>query len=156
MIKLTASEKKRFEEKFKINQETGCWEWTASTTKGYGTIKIRGAKKSAHRISYELYVGPIGSLQVCHKCDNPICVNPKHLFLGTQKDNIHDMIAKGRDNFGTNLKSMNQEGNNKAGKKVMAEGIVYGSYSEAGRALGVSDNAIRKRIKKGLDGYKKL
>jgi hypothetical protein len=76
-----------------------CWPWIATTTHwfGYGRLEIKGKIFAAHRISYELANGPIpDGLFVLHRCDNPPCVNPHHLFLGTQKDNIGDASAKGR------------------------------------------------------------
>lgn len=80
-----------------------CWEWQASCYKnGYGQTSIKYADGSrsmglAHRAAYELTYGPIfGNLNVCHSCDNPKCCNPRHLFLGTTRDNIDDKIAKGR------------------------------------------------------------
>lgn len=78
----------------------GCWEWQASTNKnGYGRFQIHPKTYKAHRISYFLIHGDIPADKVvCHRCDNPRCVNPFHLFLGTCKENTHDMISKGRLN----------------------------------------------------------
>jgi hypothetical protein len=69
----------------------------AKTSKGYGQIHRHGMTAYAHHVAYELLVGSIPEgLQVLHHCDNPSCVNPEHLFLGTARDNTHDMMAKGR------------------------------------------------------------
>jgi len=88
----------RFKSKIKFNLQTDCWEWVAGKGNfGYGSFWMNGKSLSAHRASYELFneIHP-GSAYVLHKCDNPACCNPKHLFLGTQKDNMVDMISKGR------------------------------------------------------------
>lgn len=76
-----------------------CWIFLQTdTVTGYGKFAFKGKRYYAHRVSYELYKGPIPTGQrVLHKCDNPPCCNPDHLFLGDQQDNVQDMIAKGRD-----------------------------------------------------------
>lgn len=75
-----------------------CWEWQGyRIDKGYGRLRHEGGKKLAHRVSYEAFVGAIpDGMCVLHKCDNPPCVNPDHLFLGTNLDNVKDCINKGR------------------------------------------------------------
>ena len=80
--------------------EQGCWEWQRSCTRdGYGVLGIgRNNQWRAHRAAYEEFVGPIpDGMLVCHHCDNPRCINPAHLFLGTAKDNMQDKSAKGRN-----------------------------------------------------------
>ncbi len=90
----------RFNDKYVV-ASSGCWEWTASKHRqGYGRLRLgkKGGKTlQAHRVSYELFNGPIpDGVLVCHVCDNPSCVNPTHLFLGTHKDNMTDKYNKGR------------------------------------------------------------
>jgi len=92
--------RQRFEAKCDRRAPNECWIWKASiNNKGYGLLSPGGTthKKLAHRISYELFIGPIPEdTLVLHQCDNPRCVNPEHLFLGTHKDNYDDMVRKGR------------------------------------------------------------
>jgi hypothetical protein len=86
----------------RVRRGDGCWEWTGTVLNtGYGQLGFfRNGKRTnhaAHRLSYEINKGPIPrGLFVCHHCDNPRCVRPEHLFLGTAKDNSQDMVAKGR------------------------------------------------------------
>jgi hypothetical protein len=77
-----------------------CWIWPQNTKSGYGMFGVGGRKVYAHRYAYQIMNGPIPpGMFVCHKCDNPPCVNPDHLFVGTPKDNVMDMYAKGRSIF---------------------------------------------------------
>lgn len=87
----------------KVHVTDGCWEWQASTRQsGYGQFYVPGPNgeklmEQAHRVSYMLTFGDIpDGLHVCHACDNPLCVNPDHLWLGTRNDNMQDMARKGR------------------------------------------------------------
>lgn len=92
----------RFNEKWMPEPNTGCWIWTAATNDyGYGyfphPIKPPRITSLAHRVSWILHKGAIPpGMKACHKCDTPQCVNPAHLFLGTQHENILDSTAKGR------------------------------------------------------------
>ena len=94
----------RFWSKVRVGRLTECWTWGAGASDaGYGRFKINGRLESPHRLAYSMLNGPIpddtsyhGKV-VMHRCDNPRCVNPNHLKLGSQSDNVQDMVEKGRD-----------------------------------------------------------
>lgn len=88
----------RFHAKYQVATDSGCWLWTGAKTHGYGEVSYKHSKRlRAHRISWTIHHGKIpDGLCVLHKCDTPLCVNPEHLFLGTQADNLKDCYEKGR------------------------------------------------------------
>ena len=100
---ITTKVEARFWEKVsKWKGPTECWLWCGcKDSSGYGIVRINKRKFSAHRISYFLHFGGILSgMHICHRCDVPSCVNPSHLFEGTDKDNMADCAKKGRISHG--------------------------------------------------------
>lgn len=120
-----------------INKTDTCWLWTGNlATTGYGRIK----KLYAHRISYEMFNGKIpDGMFVCHKCDNPPCVNPDHLFLGTQLDNIRDMHKKGRNN---NLSGENTHFSKITGSEAIEIFISDRKYKDIGDEYGITRGCV--------------
>lgn len=90
--------RERFDAKWEPVTETGCWLWNAAQDgHGYGQLRINKRTHRATRVSYELHVGNIpAGMHLLHKCDVPACVNPAHLFLGSNVENIQDSMRKGR------------------------------------------------------------
>lgn len=89
----------RFWNKVEIIPFHPCWEWTGAKVRpnGHGILKFGNKKWLAHRLSYSIHKGKIpDGLFICHKCDNPPCVNPYHLYAGTNQDNMNDKKARGR------------------------------------------------------------
>jgi HNH endonuclease/NUMOD3 motif len=119
----------RFRERVIEREEEECWEWIAGKQKdGYGAIRVtrrsdgKSVKLQAHRLSYMIYVGDIPiNLLVLHSCDNPSCCNPLHLWIGNDRDNMQDKMAKGRS--GQTPESLNKLTTSWIGKKHTPETI---------------------------------
>ena len=113
----------KLSDKFKIDQITGCWNWiNYKSPTGYGVIKYgKHHTYRVHRLMYFLWFSDFkDDMVVCHKCDNPSCINPEHLFLGTQLDNIRDRNLKGRTSrLGAPIGSRN------GGAKLTDENVKY-------------------------------
>jgi hypothetical protein len=135
----------------KVNKTNSCWNWTHSTNKfGHGMFSFQGKTLGAHRFSFELHKGPIPSdLFVCHSCDNPACVNPSHLWLGTAKDNVQDMISKNRYNNGGGNR------NKRIGpkKKIKTPFGVFESRKQAAEKLGIKAPSLGDRMKRHPQEY---
>lgn len=98
-MQLTPEQESRFW--VKVDKTNACWYWTgAKNNRGYGNVRIASKYLLAHRVSYAIAYGIPDDMNVLHKCDNPACVRPNHLFLGTHQDNMDDMVAKGRAKAG--------------------------------------------------------
>lgn len=121
--------------------ESGCWEWSGASSKGRAWISQGQEMVPAYRLAYEAWVGPIPEgIYVCHHCDNPLCINPDHLFLGTHDDNMADMTIKGRSTHG---KRNGQAKLSPEQVRAIPEMVRAGkTQSEIGRMFGVSRSAI--------------
>jgi hypothetical protein len=137
-----------FEERFwaKVDKSGECWAWTGYCDRwGHGQFYRNGRHQKAHRASWEMHNGPIpqGAL-VCHRCDNPPCVNPAHLFLGTNADNSRDMVNKKRQAKGERMGSAKLTADEvRAIRAMAAEAGVALNQTATARQFGVSATAIR-------------
>lgn len=125
-----------------LDDATGCLEFVGGKRgKGYGCFTVStGRTEGAHRVAWELENGPIPmGLHVLHRCDNRPCCNPEHLFLGTNRDNIADMIAKGRDRKVQGVESPHAKLTPAAVRSIRVDGR---SYKSIGREYGVSAQTV--------------
>jgi hypothetical protein len=135
----------------KVNKTEGCWLWTGATNgRSYGLFKMPKTRNNitAHRMSYILHNGPITSEQwVLHKCDNPLCVNPDHLFLGDAAANVADMDAKGRRVNADNSREKNGRAVLDADKVRLAR-LLHGKFSLTAltKIFGVSKSQIHRIV----------
>lgn len=144
----------RFWNRVNMSNINDCWNWTSPKDKdGYGLFTSNGERYRAHRFSYLLHnnktIEEIKGLSVLHKCDNPSCVNPNHLFLGTQTDNMRDMVKKKRHFSFTK-------------PERIARGLKHGAYTKPERTVHkgeengmailtwVQVNEIRRKYKNGI------
>ena len=148
--------KERLLSHIKINPEKQCWEWQGSKRNGYGRMIVGSRKdgtrksKSAHRVSYEIYHGEIPTdMVVCHKCDNPCCVNPSHLFVGTVQDNVSDREAKSRNKIQNGSKNGRAKLNENQVLEIRKKRNSGMSFEKIAKEYGV----CKKTIIRAVSGY---
>jgi hypothetical protein len=148
---MTESILNRFFEKVRGGEPHECWEWqSAIGSRGYGMFWVGGTKRTkfAHRVAWELHNGSEipESMYVMHSCDNPRCVNPYHLSIGTAKDNKQDSVAKLRHAYGERNRGGGKLTTEQAAAiKQRADGL---SITKTAAKYGVSSNTV-KRIRSG-------
>jgi hypothetical protein len=148
-----------------ISVINNCWVWLGKrSSNGYGLFYMNGSDKRAHRLAYQFRFGeiPEGKL-ICHKCDNRLCINPDHLFAGSAKDNMDDMISKGRQfhpkgvlsyHYGKSLSADHKEKlrNINIGRKMTDEAKLKMRIAKLGTKL---SNAHKQKISEGIKKFKK-
>jgi hypothetical protein len=136
-----------------VNTDAGadaCWEWQGKRRAGYGRLSLGGQSWYAHRLAWEFANGPIpDGMFVCHTCDSPLCVNPKHLWLGTPGENMHDKARKGRARTGSRRLSDDDV----RGIRLMRQAGAL--YRDIARAYGLTENytglIVRGRFYAGVE-----
>lgn len=114
--------------------ESGCWIWMGNIARGYG--RTSGEQRRAHRVSYEMHCGPVPiGANVLHRCDVKCCVNPSHLFLGSQSENVADMVQKSRQKGG---------GRRLSDAIILAVALSEQSLRTTARMLGISKASVIK------------
>lgn len=128
---------------------SGCWIWKSFKSKsGYAEITWKGEKKRTNRISFEVFKDKIPTgMYVCHTCDNPLCVNPDHLYIGTHQDNIDDKLKKGRQSKGKEIgrSKLDEEKVNEIRRIAEKEEF---SHERIGEIFGVSQSCISRIVKR--------
>lgn len=138
-----------------VNPITGCWEWNGSKRQGYGRTIIGSRKDgtrktiTTHRLAYMLWKGDIpDGYEVCHKCDNPCCINPDHLFVGTRQDNVDDRERKHRNIVKSGEENPRSKLTRKMVKDARWERATKGTpYQKLADKYGVSKHTMQNAIK---------
>ena len=130
-----------------VQRTDGCWLWAGGRTeRGYGRFKVDGKTIRASRWAYEHFIGPIpDGLCVLHRCDNPPCVNPAHLFVGTDADNVRDCLAKGRHRHGGTGSRLTVEQRAEIRRRYTG---AYGQQAALAREFGVHPTTICHLVKR--------
>jgi hypothetical protein len=153
----TAEERARFLSKVIPEPNTGCWLWLGSLSEGgYGSLKLRKNTRTAHKVMYVTEYGAVPPGQyVCHRCDMPACVNPRHLYAGTPKENSADRDRKGRSNVGPhpgqNLRG-DRNGNAKLSDKAVVKLRALHSAGATYRDLQLLFSISRSQVKNIISG----
>jgi hypothetical protein len=143
------SREKKLRELSTVNVNTGCWEWIGAFKDGrYGQFCLNGKKDRAHRQSWRMVHGEIpAGMCVLHSCDNPSCVNPDHLFLGTKLDNATDMVSKGRSARG---ESASKTKLTEDQARFIKDNYIRGSRSmgapSLGKMFGITHQAVQSIV----------
>lgn len=137
----------KFFERIGCPNENGCMEWNGTVNdNGRPRFKLGGKYRDGSRLAYELQYGPIpAGMNVCHTCDNGLCCNPEHLFLGTTQDNVADRVAKGRSAAGET------HGCVKLTEDIVRQILAcdysaYGSKARAAKAYGISQSTLGRIV----------
>lgn len=146
-INVDLVDKAKFWANVEIGAKDDCWNWKACKhPTGYGMLKNGSGTTYAHRVAFAITSELPAGMSVLHRCDNPTCCNPDHLWLGTQLDNIRDRDAKGR---GARL-TPEQHG---CSRRVIVNGKEFVCMRDAAKAYGISPSLVYLRIKNKKDGW---
>lgn len=142
--------KSRLLSKVVVDNVTGCWNWNGGKGfGGYGKMKVDNKSQLTHRVAYRVFIGEIPEdICVCHKCDNPSCVNPDHLFLGTQSDNMKDAYKKGRVKLDEISKNNQYKKGHKAYNRILPDSLVIEIKRMIKLGISPSDIANKLNVKK--------
>lgn len=157
---LSEKQIKHFWSKVIIGKSNECWPWIGHKIKqGYGHVKFKGKTLKTHRVAYIIYFGPLTdpTINILHKCDNPPCCNPNHLFKGTDADNMADMVRKGRSLAGNrNPSHLHSETRPRGNSHYLHIHPEFAPRGEKNKNSKLTDNIVREIKKMLCMGYRQI